>query len=184
MRRSVVALALMLAACSAPPPPEASEKGDAFDPIAFFTGASHGEATLDQIFKDERHVSVESAGRLGGDGTLKLEQKVMVAGEPPRTRSWRLRRAGPGRYVGMLTDASGPVEAQAVGRAIRLRYPMKGGLQVEQWLMARDGGQTLDNRLSVTKWGIGVATLHERIVKRSPDRLRAPSRTLGSDPKA
>ena len=90
----------------------------------------------------------------------------MVDGEKPRERRWLLRRAGKGRYAGSLTDASGPVETIAIGRAIRIRYPMKGGLKVEQWLVALPGGRSLDNRLTVTKWGFRVATLHERIDKR------------------
>ena len=166
MRRGgVAAVALALSACGSAPPPEAGQSGAAFDPIAFFTGATHGEATLDQIFKSTRLVSVDSIGRPGKNGLL-LTQQVMVAGEKPRERRWLLRRTGKGRYAGALTDANGPVETRAVGRAIRIRYPMKGGLKVEQWLVALPGGRSLDNRLTVTKWGFRVATLHERIDKR------------------
>ena len=166
MRRDgVAAFALALSACGSAPPPEASQAGEAFDPIAFFTGATHGEANLDQIFKGSRRVSVDSIGRPTKGGLL-LTQRITVAGEKPRTRRWVLRRTAPGRYGGSLTDANGPVETQAVGRAIRIRYPMKGGLKVEQWLVARANGRSLDNRLTVTKWGFRVATLEERIDKR------------------
>ena len=166
MRRGgVAAVALALSACNPAPPPEASQAGEAFDPIAFFTGATHGEASLDQIFKGSRRVTVDSIGRPTKGGLL-LTQQITVAGEPARTRRWVLRRTAPGRYGSSLTDANGPVETQAVGRAIRIRYPMKGGLKVEQWLVARPGGRSLDNRLTVTKWGVRVATLRERIVKR------------------
>ena len=37
---------------------------------------------------------------------------------------------------------------------------------VEQWLIALPGGRALDNRMTVTKWGMRVATLRERIEKR------------------
>ena len=43
---------------------------------------------------------------------------------------------------------------------------MKGGLHVEQWLTALPGGRALDNRMTVHKWGVRVATLRERISKR------------------
>ena len=164
-RGGVAALALALGACGTAPPPEAAQKGEAFDPIAFFTGATHGEASLEQIFKGSRRVTVDSIGRPTKGGLL-LVQRISVAGDKPRTRRWLLRRTAPGRYGGALTDANGPVETQAVGRAIRIRYPMKGGLHVEQWLVALPGGRSLDNRLTVTKWGVRVATLHERIEKR------------------
>ena len=165
MRLALGAAALALGACGSTPPPEAGQSGAAFDPIAFFTGATHGEATLDQIFKGTRRLSVDSIGRPGKNGLL-LTQRIKVADEQPRTRRWLLRRTGKGRYGGSLTDANGPVETRVVGRAIRIRYPMKGGLKVEQWLIALPGGRSLDNRLTVTKWGFRVATLHERIDKR------------------
>ena len=167
MKKSGVAVGLLaLAACTAAPPPEAQQPGPAFDPVAFFTGATHGEGTLDQILKDPRTVTVDSIGKPEADGALTLTQRIEMEGDSPRTRVWRLKQVAPGRYAGTLTDASGPVETVAIGRAIRIRYPMKGGLQVEQWLVELPGGRALDNRLTVTKWGMRVATLRERIEKR------------------
>ena len=163
--RAAVAF-LALAACTAAAPPEARQAGPAFDPVAFFTGASHGDGKLDQIMKATRVVTVDSVGTPEADGTLTLTQRIATQGEPPRTRVWKLKQVAPGRYAGSLTDAVGQVETVAVGRAIRIRYPMKSGLQVEQWLVALPGGRVLDNRLTVTKWGMKVASLHERISKR------------------
>ena len=157
---------LALAACAAAAPPEAQQAGPAFDPIAFFSGASHGDGRLDQIMKGTRTITVDSDGRPEADGSLTLTQRIVTQGDAPRTRLWKLKQVAPGRYSGSLTDASGPVETIAIGRAIRIRYPMKGGLKVEQWLVALPGGRALDNRLTVTKWGIKVASLHERITKR------------------
>jgi hypothetical protein len=165
MRGGVAALALALSACGTMPPPEAAQAGEAFDPLAFFAGVTHGEASLDQIFKGTRRVTVDSIGVKRKDGLL-LTQRITVDGVPPRTRRWVLRQTAPGRYDGALTDASGPFEMRAIGRAIRIRYPMKNGLKVEQWLVARPDGRALDNRLTVTKWGIRVATLSEEIDKR------------------
>ena len=157
---------LALAACTAAAPPEAKQPGPAFDPVAFFTGPSHGDGKLDQIMKSVRTVTVDSVGTPEANGSLTLTQRIAMQGDPPRTRIWRLKQVAPGRYAGSLTDASGPVETVAIGRALRIRYPMKGGLQVEQWLVALPGGRALDNRLTVTKWGMRVATLSERITKR------------------
>ena len=167
MKSGGVAVGLLaLAACTAAAPPEASQPGPAFDPVAFFTGPSHGDGKLDQIMKSVRTVTVESVGKPEANGSLTLTQRIAMQGDPPRTRVWKLKQVSPGRYAGSLTDASGPVETVAIGRAIRIRYPMKGGLQVEQWLVALPGGRALDNRLTVTKWGLRVATLRERIEKR------------------
>ena len=166
MRRAVAVIALALAACGATAPPEATEQGEAFDPVAFFTGRSHGDGVLDQVMKGRRRVTVDSVGKLDANGALTLTQRIAMEGDAPRTRVWKFKQVAPGRYGGSLSDASGPVETLAVGRAIRIRYPMKGGLKVEQWLIALPGGRALDNRLTVTKWGMRVASLHERIEKR------------------
>ena len=157
---------LALAACTAAAPPEAKRPGPAFDPVAFFTGPTHGDGKLDQIMKGVRTVTVDSIGKPEANGVLTLTQRIDMQGDPPRTRVWKFRQVAPGRYAGTLTDASGPVETVAVGRAIRIRYPMKGGLQVEQWLTSLPGGRALDNRMTVHKWGMRVATLRERIEKR------------------
>lgn len=166
--RSVAALVglVALAACAAAAPPEAKQPGPAFDPVAFFTGPTHGDGKLDQIMKGTRTVTVDSIGRPEANGMLTLTQRIAMEGDPPRTRVWKFRPVAPGRYTGTLTDASGPVETVAIGRSIRIRYPMKGGLKVEQWLTALPGGDALDNRMTVTKWGLRVATLRERIEKR------------------
>ena len=167
MKRGGVAVGLLaLAACTAAAPPEASQPGPAFDPVAFFTGSSHGDGKLDQIMKGIRTVTVDSVGTPEANGSLTLTQRIAMQGDSPRTRVWKLKQVAPGRYAGSLTDASGPVETVAIGRAIRIRYPMKGGLMVEQWLIALPGGRALDNRMTVTKWGMRVATLRERIEKR------------------
>ncbi len=166
MRLGGVAVGMVaLAACTAAAPPEASQPGPAFDPVAFFTGATHGDGKLDQVMKSTRTVTVDSIGRPEKDGTLTLIQRIAMQGDLPRTRVWKFRPVAPGRYTGTLTDASGPVETVAIGRAIRIRYPMKGGLQVEQWLIVLPGGRVLDNRMTVHKWGMRVATLRERITK-------------------
>jgi hypothetical protein len=139
---------------------------DAIDPVAFFTGASHGEGRLREAFKRERRVSTDSVGRAEKDGLLILDQRMAIEGEPLRIRHWRLRQVGPNRFTGTLTDATGPVEAQIIGRSIRIRYPMKGGLKVESWLTAAPGAKAFDNKSIITKWGLKVATLTERIEKR------------------
>jgi hypothetical protein len=160
-RQGAAAIALTLAAAG-----EASAASDPIDPVAFFTGASHGEGRLREAFKRERRVSTDSVGRAEKDGLLTLDQKMAIEGEPLRVRHWRLRQVAANRFTGTLTDATGPVDAQVIGRAIRIRYPMKGGLKVESWLTAVPGARAFDNKTIITKWGLKVAALTERIEKR------------------
>jgi hypothetical protein len=160
-RTGATAIALALATAGA-----AVAAPDPIDPVAFFTGASHGEGRLREAFKRERRVSVDSVGHADKDGLLILDQKMAIEGEPMRIRHWRLRQVGPNRYTGSLTDATGPVEAQVIGQSIRIRYPMKGGLKVESRLTAVPGARAFNNRTTITKWGLKVASLTERIEKR------------------
>ena len=161
MRVSATAIVVALATGSAP-----AEAPQQFDPVSFFTGASHGEGRLKEALKRERKVTTDSVGHAEKDGLLVLDQKMQVEGDPMRIRRWRLREAGPGRYTGTLTDAIGPVEAQVIGRSIRIRYTMKGGLKVESHLTPLPGGRAFSNDTRITKWGMKVATLTERIDKR------------------
>ena len=164
MKHLIILAALALPACAKPAPPLPA--GPPLDPIAFFTGTSHGDATLDQIMKSERRVTVESRGRMGKDGWLTLDQHIVSQGDKPRDRSWKLRKASAGHWTGTLTDAVGPVDAVADGGGVRIGYTMKGGLKVEQTLMPIAGRRALDNHLYVTKLGIQLAHLHEIIAKR------------------
>ena len=159
--KGAAAVAFALAAAG-----DAATAPEAIDPVIFFTGASHGEGRLREAFKRERRVSTDSVGRAEKDGLLILDQRMAIEGEPLRIRHWRLRQVGPNRFTGTLTDATGPVEAQIIGRGIRIRYPMKGGLKVESWLTAAPGAKAFDNTSIITKWGLKVATLTERIEKR------------------
>ena len=176
MRLNLVVGALALAGCAPGPPQAAEQSGPAFDPIVFFEGNSLGRGTVDGLFKGERRMRVGSVGRRGTDGTLTVEQRISIEGAAPTTRIWRFRRTAPGLYRGSLTDATGPVEARAVGRAIRIRYLMEHGLQVEQWLVMQAHDGALDNRLSIRKWGMEVASVRERIVscRRQPTACVVP----------
>ena len=135
------------------------------DPIAFFEGRSHGDGRLSVLIKKPVTIKVESVGRRVGR-TLVLDQRIQQQGKPARMRRWVLRPAGPGRFTGTLTDATGPVVVTSGDRTIEIRYPMKGGLQVEQTLTPIEGGRAIDNVMKVRKFGLPVATLHEHIRKR------------------
>jgi hypothetical protein len=158
LRLAAIPLALALASTTGP--------AFAFDPIGFFTGPSHGTGRIEEIFKPTRSVSVDSIGRAERDGTLVLKQRVKIDGEPPRDRVWRLRQIGPGRYAGTLTDAIGPVTAEMAGKSILISYRMKGNLKVSQTLTPLTGGQVVQNRMIIRKFGLKVASLTERIEKR------------------
>lgn len=166
MRACCLVLPLALAACNASKGnPTVEGAAPALDPIAYFTGHAEGRATLHKLVGKSEAILVHSSGRSDGKGGVLLDQVVEQPGKAPRTRSWHLIPAGPGRFTGSLTDASGPVTASVSGPRLLIQFPMKGGLKAQQVLVLRPDGRTLDNRLTVTKVGIRLARLDEVITK-------------------
>lgn len=163
--RSLVLLAIMpLGACATmvqlPADPRAS-----LEPLSFFSGASRGRGTFRQILSAPRDLRVESVGRRAPGGGLVLTQVIRLEGKQPRTRRWTMRQVGPGRYIGELTEAVGPVSITVAGPRATIRYRMDGGLEVRQQLALQADGRTLLNHLEVRKWGVRVAHVEETIRK-------------------
>ena len=136
----------------------------ALDPIAFFRGRTHGEGTLKILFRPAQRITVDSEGRLAGDGTLRLKQTIHEGRKPPRTREWRMRQTAPGRFAGTLSDAAGPVRVEQIGPRIRIRYRDQDGLDFEQWL-TQSGPRRVDSAMRVKRFGITVARVTEVIRK-------------------
>ena len=141
------------------------EAAPAFSPAQFFSGETIGEGTLKIVFKGTRHTHVVGHGSVEAGNVIVLTQKVAEGDKPVRTRTWRIRPAGANRFTGTLSDAEGPIVASTAGNSMDIRYKMKGGLNVEQWLYLQSGEKTVINRMVVKKFGIPVASLRETIVK-------------------
>ena len=166
-RRLAVPLLLLLSGClPASAPLEAPRGEPAFRPEAFFNGHSHGDPTLKVRLKATQTLHVESHGATQADGTFRLDQTISYPDGHADARTWIWRPLGDGRYTATLTpDATGPVEARIDGNTLTLRYPMRGGLRMEQTLRLHPGGQVADNVATVRWHGLGVARLTETIVR-------------------
>ena len=135
-----------------------------FDPITFFTGATVSTGTLKQMFASARASHVTGFDALRGPGTFVLDQTVAIAGEPVRKRQWKLHQLSPGHYGGTLSDASGPVNIDAAGNRLLIKYTMKGGLGVTSVLTIAPDGRSGRNESRIKKWGMRI----ERIWRRWP----------------
>ena len=168
LRLFVLLPAALLAACATLPPfatpPVAQAEQPRFDPLVFFEGRLVGEGRLDKVMSGTVRVRVESEGRVEG-GVLHLTQTIHEGDEPPRTREWTMRRAGPGRITGTLTDAEGPVAGTIEGNRLYLSFPMEDGLQAEQTLTLAPDGRSASNAMTVRMMGVTVAALSETIRK-------------------
>jgi hypothetical protein len=148
---------LLIAGCSAPAQPS----GTSFDPVRFFTGESHGDATLKTPVGSSQ-VTVASLGRATANGGVILVQRIKEGDKPARSRRWVLRPAGPNRWTGTLTDARGPVTVVRTPGNVQIAYETPSGQSFDQSLVLLPTGK-VDNLLTVHKWGIPLATLHEVI---------------------
>ncbi|HEV2596462.1 MAG TPA: DUF3833 family protein [Sphingomicrobium sp.] len=135
-----------------------------FEPIAFFSGRTHGDGELKKLLSNPVRVTVDSVGSVKGD-TLILDQTIRENGKVPSVRRWTMRRVGHNRYSGTLTDAVGAVEVDVAGPRASIRYTMKHGVRVAQQLVQQSDGSTVLNRLVVQKFGVRLATLNEIIRK-------------------
>ena len=164
--------ALALSACATVLPPAAFEASrPEFRPDAVFAGATTSSGVLeDASGAPTRRFHVEGTGDVLPDGTLRLAQEITFDGDPPTRRTWLLRRLDAHRYAGTLTDAAGPVRAEAYGALFHLRYPMRHPFAgaMEQWLYLQPDGRTVVNEATVRVLGLVVAHLSERITREAP----------------
>jgi hypothetical protein len=117
------------------------------------------------MMSEPRRVRVASRGRTEPDGAIALEQTIWEEGKAARSRRWRLRQVAPGRYAGTLSDAAGPITGAVQGGRLHLRFAMRGGMKVDQWLTLAPDGRSARNLLRVRKLGVTVAALDETIRK-------------------
>ena len=138
----------------------------AFDPVAFFTGHTHGEGALDARFGGRREISVEGNGYQNQDGSFQLDQTVTYANGSVETRRWVLRRRDANSWTASLSDASGEVSAETSGNLFHLRYPIRSPrVFMEQWLYLQPDGRSVLNLAQVTVLGVPYARLSETITR-------------------
>jgi hypothetical protein len=166
-RVPLLAALLLLAGCMTPFKLE-SFAGTAPElrPEVFFAGETRGRGVIrTAVGRPSRTFEVRSIGRVER-GSIRVDQLIRYGDGKVDQRHWQLRRVGPNRYEGALSDAAGPVRAEVRGRALRLRYLLRHpAIRMEQWLYLQPDGRTLLNEGTVRAFGIVVARLSEQIVR-------------------
>jgi hypothetical protein len=136
-----------------------------FDPVTFFTGATDSVGSLRQAFSSAKASHVTGFGAFHGNGQFVLDQKVMIAGEPSRSRQWQLHQISPNQFGGTVSDGNSPVTIDVSGNCLVIRYTMRGGLGLTSLLTIAPDGRSGRIESRIKKWGITVATLSETIRK-------------------
>jgi hypothetical protein len=128
------------------------------DPFSFFEGVTESDGTLKVIMHKPVRTRSIGRGEVRPDGSLSLVQRVEDEGRPPYVRRWLIKQVAPRRFVGTMSEATGPVTIDEVGERFRFRLTMRGGLSVEQWLTPLPGGRSATSDMTVRKFGIAVAS--------------------------
>ena len=128
------------------------------DPFSFFEGMTESVGTLKVVMHQPVHTRSIGRGEVESDGSLSLVQRVEDEGRPPYVRRWLIKQVAPRRFVGTMSEASGPVTIDEVGDRFRFRLTMRGGLSVEQWLTPLPDGRSATSDMTVRKFGIAVAS--------------------------
>jgi hypothetical protein len=135
-----------------------------FHPLRFFEGRTESDGRVKVALSAPHGLKVHGHGRVQPDGTLILDQTVEEEGKPVRMRHWQIKEVSPGQFAGTISDAVGTVKAESANGKLHLRFKMKeGGYAAEQWLTPSADGSTLQNSMTVKKFGITVATVEETI---------------------
>jgi hypothetical protein len=157
----LAATALLLAAA-----PAAASDPPKLDMTAFFTGKSHADNVIRIAFHDPHKLIVDSVGGRNKEGEFVLIDTVREEGKPVRTRTWVMHSVGDGHFVGILSDAIGPVDAVVRGNSATISYVMKDGhLKILQQMQLQDDGKTLSNHVVAKKFGLTFAHVDGMIRK-------------------
>ena len=165
MNRLYLAIAPVAASTAMALAPVPARAEHLSDPLRFFEGRTESVSTVKLMMKKPFRSRSIGRGVIKSDGSLELVQQVEEQGEPTKTRRWKIRQVGPGKYSGTMTEAKGPVTIEEVGGRYRFRFKMKGELSVEQWLTPLSGGLAAQSVLTIKKFGMKVGSSEGRIRK-------------------
>ena len=127
-------------------------------PLHFFEGRTEMLSLVKVAMTKPYRSRTLGTGRILSDGSLALVQQVYDQGKSPRQRRWKVSQVAPGRYLGTMTEAVGPVIVDEIGGRYRFKFRMKGNLAIEQWVTPLPGGNSARTSLSVRKLGMRVAS--------------------------
>ena len=129
--------------------------GPLAEPLRFFDGTTVSESKVQIIFRKAFTSRSVGRGKINPDGSLDLVQRVEEDGRAFERR-WHIKRVGPKRFTGTMSDATGGVAIDELEDRYRFRFTMKGNLKIEQWLIPLPGGRSARNETTIRKHGVVV----------------------------
>jgi hypothetical protein len=172
MRWAALASVMGLLGCSDPLPVGSFRStAPAIDPIQFFTGHVASWGVLENRSGEPTRIVTTDCTGEAGDGTLRMTQRLTIGQDAPATRTWQMRRAGPGRYEATANDMVGVARGEAAGRAFHWTWTLAASpgnslknVAMDQWWYLLDDGSML-NRTTIRKFGVILAEVSERFAR-------------------
>ena len=161
-----------LLGCSSPLPVAAfADSPPALDPVRFFTGHVVSWGVMeDRSGAPTSIVTTDCVGAAQGTDGLSMTQTLHVGTDPAQTRTWQMRRVGPGRFEATANDMVGIATGEAAGRAFHWQWTLAlqpgnalKNVTMEQWWYLLDDSSML-NRTTVSKLGVIAAEVTEHFV--------------------
>jgi len=168
MRWAVLLMAIGLLGCGKTMPVGGFRAtAPTIDPIRFFTGHVVSWGVLENRSGQPTDVvTTDCIGESDGD-TLRMTQRLTIGQDAPVTRTWQMRRAGPGRYEATANDMVGTATGEASGRAFHWSWTLATSpgnslknVEMDQWWYLLDDGSML-NRTTVRKLGVILIEVSE-----------------------
>ena len=162
---------IAIGGCGTMTPEDFSGKQPQLDLYDYFTGETRAWGLFEDRFgRVRRQFSVDITGRIE-DGELVLVEDFLYSDGERDRRVWRIRRDGPGRYLGQADDVLGQAIGRAAGNALNWRYDMdlKVGdgtwrVNFDDWMFLQQVG-VLINRAKVRKLGLEIGSVSLFFIK-------------------
>lgn len=142
-----------------------------FDPLHYFEGPTHSRGIIENRSGEPRGTfraaMVGVRDRDGRDG-LTITQDFVYDDGRKQQRIWHIRRIDQHRYDATANDVIGVTTGYAYGNSFRWEYTLqlKAGnpltrVRMKHWMILTDDGDTMINRVIISKLGIIVAETTE-----------------------
>ena len=147
-----------------------------FEPDRFFEGPVHSWGVIEsRSGQPKSRVRGTLHGERAG-AELVVTQDLAFDDGHAQHRVWHIRRLDEHRYEAILNDATGPSIGHAYGNAFHWKYTLQaarggwfGRVRMEHWMYLMSDGETLINRVTISKLGIRLGQVTETFRRGLPN---------------
>ena len=164
----ILAFVSILAGCDSLRPQQFQGATPQFDPIRYLEGPTRSWGVFEtRSGEPRRRFRTAMMGVREGDALVVTQDFTFDDGKTQR-RVWTIRRIDAHRFDATATDVVGVASGVAYGNTFRWEYTLQvtpgkplTRVRMKHWMYLADGGDTLVNRVIISKFGIIVSEATE-----------------------